>query len=776
MISRDDWERVKELFTDALELPVETRQAWLAAQCGDNHALRAELESLLESHDRPHRLFAHPTSVGPAPRPHAEDDLPPGARIGPYRIDRLIGRGGMGAVYHATRSDGVFEKGVAIKIVHVGVNSTAILRRFAGERQTLAGLAHPNIATLLDGGTASDGRPYFVMEYVAGLPIDAYCERHAQSLSEILRLFVRVCGAVQHAHQHLVVHRDLKPDNVLVGTDGEPKLLDFGIAKVVEPDPASPGTTIGFRPMTPQYASPEQVRGEPITTSTDIYSLGVLFYKLLTGELPYAVSNTSGPAIEREICETQPRRPSEAARGVGRPGAWRSRLKGDLDAVVLMALRKEPERRYASVEQLAEDLQRYLHGLPVVARPDTVRYRATKFVTRNRLATAAATAAVLTLVVGIMATSWTARIARREAAAAATEREKAQAEAARARRMNTFLTDVLALPDPNWYSPGAGGRPDMTVADLLRQAGKRIDSELGADPELAADLHHTLGSTSRARGWYEDARTHFATALALRQRVFGEHHAKVAESLYFLGAAEQTLGRVERGEALYTQAIAIERTLPVPDANYPHMLMDLGYWKSRRGAPEGEVMIREAMALFRERHGPESVTVAFARQRLGNVRQERGDLAGARVLYEEALAAFEKSPQRSIVIGELLVSLGDIAQLEGDLTSAESRYREAAQRLSATAGTDHPGVADPLLRLGALLLKQGRHAEAEIPATRALTILRARPDSRSEILIAALSLLGHAADGLGRRSDAERYRREAAALAAPAVPGHSRQP
>jgi eukaryotic-like serine/threonine-protein kinase len=767
MSTADRWPALKALFEAAVELPVRDRAAWLEARCAGDEALRGELESLLAFNDRPHRVFDEPAielqDAGDEPA------LPPGHRIGPYRIDQLLGRGGMGAVYRATRSDETFDQQVAIKIVRRGMDSTGILRRFRSERQMLATLNHPNIATLLDGGSDADGAPYFVMEYVAGEPIDTYCARSAPALEDRLRLFLRVCAAVQHAHQRLVVHRDLKPDNILVREDGEPKLLDFGIAKLLEPAHAPARvvhTTAGFRPMTPRYASPEQVRGDPISTSTDIYSLGVLLYQLLTGRLPYTASDASPLAIERAISEDIPPRPSEAARGHAIAGAWCQRLRGDLDAIVLMALRKEPERRYRSVGQFADDVRRYLDSLPVVACPDTLSYRATKFVARNRLASAAAALATVALLAGIVATTWSVRIARREAAAATAERENAQVEAARVQQMNDFLTSVLALPDPNWYSPGAGGRADMTVADLLMQAGARIDREMVSHPDLAADLHHTLGNTYRARGFYEDARRHFESALALRRSVFGDGHPKVAESLYFLGAAEHWLGRTDRFELLAWQAVAIERTLPLASANLPHLLRDLSGVLHQRGDLDGaERLAAEALELFEQRYGADDITAAFALDVLGGLRLTRGDAAGARRLFERARSILEQSQDGSAAVPSILNRLAKLSLVEGDVTNAERLVRQAMEQDFALTGADHPVMGEHLSFLGDVLREQGRYGEAEVALRQSLAIIRARFQPTDRQVVEVLTGLSRTLIAAGRSREGEGYLREALILA-----------
>ena len=394
-----DWRRVEEIFDEVAALPAGERGERLAELCGDDGALRLEVESLLAA-DAGAGDFLEQT---PVPPDLAEVVLPPpsavGRRIGSWRVERKLGEGGMATVYLGVRDDGEFRQQVAIKVFGYGADRSDLLDRFRAERQILASLDHPNIARLLDGGTTEDGLPYLVMEHVDGVPVDRYCEEHGLGVDARIDLFRQICSAVQYAHQNLVVHRDLKPSNILVTADGKPHLLDFGIAKLLEGSALAGAdlTRTGQRLMTPHYASPEQVTGRPMTTASDVYALGVLLYVLLTGHLPYRLDPDRLGAVEQAVLEQQPERPSTA---VGRSistadGAsaietlqdrrLARRLAGDLDNIVLMALRKEPQLRYASVELLSEDLRNYREGMPVLARPATFGYRVSKFVGRHRI-------------------------------------------------------------------------------------------------------------------------------------------------------------------------------------------------------------------------------------------------------------------------------------------------------------------------------------------------------------------------------------------------------
>ena len=403
----EQWTRVKELFDAAVELPPGERSALLDQFCNGDDTLRKEVESLLRSDDRAASFIEEPALRMPRDllAEEAEESFAD-QQLGAYRTIREIGRGGLGTVYLATRSDDQYQKQVAIKLVRRGLDTEDVLQRFRGERQILAQLEHPNIARLIDAGSIEQGLPYFVMEYVEGQPINSYCDGHKLSTTDRLKLFRLVCGAVTYAHQHLVIHRDIKPSNILVTEEGVPKLVDFGIAKLLHADdPLSALTMTGVRVMTPEYASPEQIRGLPITTSTDIYSLGVLLYELLAGRKPYRLTTHTAEELSRAVVEQLPERPSTAIQNNQQSEVSNHKfLRGDLDNIVLMALRKEPERRYASVEQFSEDIRRHLEGRPVIAHKDTVGYRAGKFVKRHKAGVFATALVAFTLLAGIVTT------------------------------------------------------------------------------------------------------------------------------------------------------------------------------------------------------------------------------------------------------------------------------------------------------------------------------------------------------------------------------------
>ena len=484
VVTPERWKQIEAVFEQTLELAPDQRSAFLQNSCDGDKELRREVESLLESHARAgsfidqHSLFFSQDLAEEEP-----PSIQSGQLIGPYRVVHEIGRGGMGAVYLAERADRQYQKQVAIKLIKRGMDTDAVLRHFRNERQILASFDHPNIARLFDAGTTEDGLPYFVMEYVEGVPIDRYCNERALAIRERLELFREACAAVSYAHRHAVIHRDIKPSNILVTNEGRPKLLDFGIAKILQPGNGAEAlmTATGVRPMTPEYASPEQVAGKPLTTASDVYSLGVVLFELLTGCHP-CFESLSPEQIARVITEQEPTKPSTAV--ARSDGSSKSQipnpklLRGDLDNITLMALRKEPERRYASVEQLTEDIRRHLEARPVFARKDTLGYRTAKFVRRNRALTAAAALVLVSLVGGLFATTW--------------EAQRARAEKLRAERR---FNDVRRLAHSVLFDyhdaiknlPGATKVRERLVKDALAYLDS-LAREASGDPALQGEL------------------------------------------------------------------------------------------------------------------------------------------------------------------------------------------------------------------------------------------------------------------------------------------------
>ena len=462
--------RIEAIFHEALAEPDETREDLIDTQCHQDRALAAEVRSLLDACKAEEELAASRRQGPDAGR----DDKLARKRVGAYELDRLLGRGGMGAVYLAHRADGQFEQRVAIKLIDLPLATDLFRERFRQERQILAELQHPYIARLLDGGVTADGDLFLVMEYVDGVPIHRFCEEHRLSLPQRIALFMRVCEAVQFAHQNFVVHRDLKPDNILVAEDSTPRLLDFGTAKLLSPSHARPDSRLtreGYLSFTPQYASPEQVLGNPITTASDTYSLGVLLYLLLTGTLPYELKELTTAEMLLVICEQPPRRPAHAA-------GSDERLDADLEAILLKALRKEPHERYLTAEQLASDLRAYLEGHPVAARRGTLRYRAGKFIRRRWLSVAAAALLVASLTAGVVGVLWQARVAN-------AERRKAEARSADLRQLSNSL--LSELDEAIKQLPGSTGAQNLLVTRVLEHLD-RMAKDVQGDRQTQLDL------------------------------------------------------------------------------------------------------------------------------------------------------------------------------------------------------------------------------------------------------------------------------------------------
>jgi serine/threonine-protein kinase len=721
-VSADRWQRLRDLVDAACRLPPEARGSYLDGSCAGDPVLRLEVESLLRADDRA-SSFLH-GAVGAAAQAWADGPSYVGRRLGPYEVTRELGRGGMGAVYLAVRADDEYRKQVAVKLIRAGAADAEMRRRFLIERQILANLEHPSIARLLDGGTSDDGLPYVVMEYVDGEPLDASCDRRRLTVEARLHLFRRVCDAVQFAHRNLVVHRDLKPGNILVTPDGAPKLLDFGIAKLLDAPGAAAITRTALRPMTPEYASPEQVRGEPITTATDVYALGVLLCELLSGHRPYRLEAPTRQAVEAAITGQVPERPSAAvqrteeregdggptrvtpdavaaARGTT-PDRLRRRLAGDLDTIVLMALRKEPERRYTSVEQLSEDVRRHLDGLPVHARPDTLGYRAAKFVRRHRAGILGAAAAVA-LGAGLTA-FYTVRLAR--------ERDRARAEADKAAQVATFLTDLFEAADPDQ----AQGR-DVTARELLDRGAGRIERELASEPAVQATMMGVIGRVYENLGAYPEATTLLERAVALRRGPASGDALELATTLHDLGGLARTKGEHARAESLVTAALGLRRErLRAPHPELVASLSLLGLNETDRGDfPHADTLLSEAVDMGRQLPPSEAHVrvLGGALDNLGRLRLRQAKYPEADTLLREALerrrTTFgEDHPN----VGASLDALAEALRLDGRLAEAEAMFREAVAHARRILGDDHPIVVSRLGNLSIALDNQGKYAES----------------------------------------------------------------
>jgi len=677
----------------------------------------------------------------------------------------------MGDVYLASRDDDQYRKEVAIKLVQRGFDTDDIRRRFRHERQILATLDHPNIARLIDGGTTETGLPYFVMEYVDGLPLNRYCDERKLNITERLKLFRTVCSAVHYAHQHLVIHRDIKPGNILVTQEGAPKLLDFGIAKILDPDLSQPAghTVTELKVMTPEYASPEQVRGEQVTTATDTYSLGVLLYELLTGRRPYRIKSRRPEAVARIICEEEPERPStaisrveEAAKSSGASGATvtpesvsaarneqpeklRRLLSGDLDNIVLMAMRKEPQRRYASVEQFSEDMRRHLEGLPVIAHKDTFSYRTAKFVRRHKAGVAAAGLILLTLVVGVAATAWQARTVRRE-------RDKAQ-------YINAFLQDMLSAAAPE--IKGA----DIKVIDILNEASKRAKTELADRPEVMADVLMTLGRTYISLGQYAKAEADLRAAVAASLKVNGELHPTTATSLGWLGLALAEQNKLADGEQISRRAVELQRKLhPKGHEDLGVALYGLGYNLIGKGEPKAaQPFLKEASELIKKHLGETHGYYMAALVMLAMSHERAGEADVAEPLYRQAIDVGGRVETRyRIYLAQAQLSLGSLLINKGNYPEAEILLKQSKTIYLDVFGSDkNYSVGFVKANLGWLYFLKGDYAKAEDEDRKALDLIRKYLGPEHSMATGTAATLGLTLTREGKAAEGEPFLREA---------------
>jgi tetratricopeptide (TPR) repeat protein/predicted Ser/Thr protein kinase len=634
-----------------------------------------------------------------------------GRRIGPYRVLRELGRGGMGVVYLAERCDGQFEQRVALKLIKRGMDSDEIHRRFLTERQILARLNHPHIARLLDGGVTIEGRPWFAIEYIEGTTLLAHCETRDLDLEARLRLFLDVCDAVRYAHQNLVVHRDLKPSNILVTAEGEVNLLDFGIAKLLSPDSeaATRLTETGFRVLTPEYAAPEQVRGEAVTTATDVYALGAVLYELVSGQQAHRLESRSPMHVAWVVCEVDPERPSLVA-----SEATRERLRGDVDTIVLTALQKEPGRRYSTVEQLASDIKRYLDGLPVSARPDTWRYRASKFVARHRLGVAAATGIAFSLVAGLVGTGWQARVAAGQA-------RVASAEAAKQRAVRDFLVQLFEASDPE----EAMGH-ELTARELLERGRRSLDTALAAQPSVRADLLTAVAAAYVNLGHAPQGDTLFARAVALTRSLPGDVDVQLATALTDWSGNLMMEEKFDQAEAQLQEAIERLRRRGTDDPRVAQPLRMLGRLNTYKGNNQrAEALIREALAIDRRHHGAGSWEVADDSDILGFQLLQEGHLSAADSAIGVALTTWRRllPPDHPTLLWSMS-NLAAVRTAQGNNDEAIRLLQDVAAGQRRIYPGGHSELAHTLTELGDLLGEQGRYAEAESLTAQAVELHR----------------------------------------------------
>jgi len=660
------------------------------------------------------------------------------------------------------------------------MDTRELVRRFQLERQTLANLRHPHIATLIDGGVSDRGQPYLVMEYIDGKPIDRYCDDTRLGVPGRLELIRTVCTAVQYAHQNLVVHRDIKPNNILVTSDGTLKLVDFGISKLLGRNGSTTGarsatgaTATGYRLVTPQYASPEVIRGEPASTAMDVYSVGLVMYELLTGRRPYELKHQSPREIERVVCDLDPAPPSsaitqpfelEAADGSTRtitPAALcdlrcttladlRRTLRGDLDTLVLSALHKDPSRRYASVEQLSEDIKRYLGGFPIRARKDSVAYRSWKFFRRHRVAAVAAIAVVLSLMAGTGAATYGLMSARRDAV-------RARLEAAKAERINEFLHSILAAADPEI------GNADIRVRDVLDQAALRIEGELADEPQVRAAVLTTLGETYHNLGLDKQAEPQLREALTIRRELLGSEHPETAASMTQLGLALRMIGQYAEAGRLIQEALAFDTRYY--GRRHPSVVRDLNALAEVQvdtsELAASEASLRESLGISRALQKGDDLDTAQGMEKLGVVLALQGKVIEAEPLCRGALAmnrrlVGDEHPRIAHSLRRLAIAL----QQRGSLEEAETLYLQALELDRRQLGSDHHNIARILNNLGLLVADRGRVAEGQEMLRQSLALRRKLFGDEHLTVASTLSNLATLLDAV----DAEPLLRESLAI------------
>jgi eukaryotic-like serine/threonine-protein kinase len=751
------WERIQTLFHEVADLPEPEQRVFLKAACGDDDVLVADVLALVEEDARGTSLLDRDLAqVAQQVLDEASSTALPFKEFGPYRIKQALGEGGMGVVYLAERID--LGSLVAIKLLRDAWLSPARRERFASEQRTLAQLNHPSIARLYDADTLDDGTPWFVMEYVEGVPLTDYCAGHTCSIEQRLQLFRAVCEAVQYAHQHAVIHRDLKPSNILVKPDGSIRLLDFGIAKQVESleTPTSKDQTLtGLRLMTPAYAAPEQIRGDRVGVQTDVYSLGVILYELLAGELPHDLSRLTPGEAETMIVGHDPEKPSTVAKRVAHPThrnpiipaasktAW-----ADLDVLCLTAMHKDVQRRYPSVEALIRDIDHYLNAEPLEARPDSFQYRLGKFVRRNRRAVSAV-ALVFTVAVSLVI-FFTVRLAK--------ARNAALDEAARTQRIQRFMMNLFQGGD---QSVGPGD--SMRVVTLLDRGVQEAQS-LNGDPKVQAELYQTLGTIYDQLGKFDQADSLLRSALDRRKALFGSDSTEVAESLVALGQLRSDQAQYEEAEKFVRQGLEMDkRHLPPTQPRVGKATYTLGEILENEGKYEQAISALNQAVAIQSVPGGSKNDLAESLTELANTQFYAGHLDISNSLNQRVLAMDRQLyGDRHPNVAEDLINLGAIQSEWGHFPETERDYRQALDIIEGFYGKVHPETASVMTLLGRSLNNQGRFNEAAEVLREALGILERVYGQVHPRVASALGELGKIAMQQGKLDEAEAdFRRQA---------------
>ena len=725
MTEQERWARVQLLFHEALNRPEQQRASFLTEAAAGDSDLEASVRSLLAAHHATD-LIALQDEPADMPRLYGLER----ERIGPFRIIRPLGQGGMGMVFLAVREEHDVTQTVALKILRLDFADPRLVDRFRAERRILARLGHPGIARLITAGATEGGQPYFAMEFVDGTSLLEHCRRNRSTVDDRLGLFLEICDAVEYAHQQLVIHRDIKPANVLVTEEGRPKLLDFGIAKLLDADDPDAVATRTAGWFTPEYASPEQLRRQPVTTLSDVYALGIMLYELLAGARPFDLRGLSPAEIEHRVSSVSPPRPSERATD---PKVARV-LRGDLDTIIFKALAADPGRRYASVRDLAEDVRRFRARQPVRARPDSWTYRAARFTQRHRVGVAAAVVMVLSLVGGLAAASW-------QAAVAADQRDRAEQALEESQKVSEFLAQLFQAADP---TRTAG---DTAAARaVLRQAVAEVDA-LAGQPLVQARMLDALGIVFVNLGEFERAHEFVNRALALRSEHLDSLHPDVAESLQHLGRVLRVRSRYEEAERAYLKALDLTRRSGrsvSPQAAV--ILEELGFlmpYLSRND--DAARYYGEVLALRRAMHGDRHPSIALAMIPIAGTHRRRGDYAAAESVHREAVDRHRRDiGPTDPRTGTAYYHLGDIILTRGgDSSEAERLFREGIAIHRASEGPRSLGPVHGITSLAELLSARGQYAAAESLMLERLTLNRTVFGLRGPAIAGSLEALAH---------------------------------
>ncbi len=760
-----------ELFKRALDRPAERRAPFLKEACGEDLELRCEVEALLKFNNQGDEFLEQP-AVELALESIFQATLKSDQSVGSCKIVSHIGSGGMGEVYLA--HDQKLNRQVALKLVRFGTGGEETARHFQREAQILASLNHLNIAQLYGAEIIPDGFSFLIMEYVEGVRIDKYCDDNQLSVRDRLEMFRRVCGAVHYAHQRLIIHRDIKPANILITKEGEPKLLDFGIAKLLDPEASMAGEqTVTFAAaMTPEYASPEQVRGETMTTASDVYSLGVILYELLTGQRPYRIKGRNPAEIARAITEQEPARPSTAiARSSGSSksqGPNPKILRGDLDNIVLNAMRKESQRRYASVEQFSEDIRRYLGDRPITARKDTFSYRTVKFIKRNKVAVTTATLVVLAIVTGLIVALWQAENARQQ-------RDLAHHERLKAERINTFLQRMLSFSNQSVTSVWpVAQKKDVTVNEMLDRVTPQVEAELTDQPDVRAQVLRTIGSAYASQGRYDMAEKNLRTALNDEIQLYGENNPEVADTMSELGVLSYRQVRYEEANSLLEKAIAAyktQRQANLASFNPAKLALALDYLAATKlyqvDPYAAKPLMLEALRIssganLREK---DRLVVAFNKSDTGASMVYTGELEKGQALLHEALTEYRQISNRpQWEQGSTLTHLGAALTMQRQFDEAEKYLIEGERVYRETLGDKSFYLSANLNRQAILFSEKNDLKAAEEKARESLAVARDFSPENRVLWAGPMATLGKVLIKRGQVRQGEDYLRQALAI------------